>query len=62
MKLVICFLGIKQFECDNYFIHSLNHEMYLQRVQKYTLCQFDDKRCYGSNIKVNLGMKIIIVW
>ena len=25
--------------------------MYLQRVQKYTLSQFDDKRCYQKNIE-----------
>ena len=25
---------------------SINHEMYLQRVLKSTLCAFDDKRCY----------------
>ena len=25
--------------------------MYLQRVEKYTLSQFDYKRCYGSNIR-----------
>ena len=33
-----------QRECDNYFIQSLNHEMYLQLVQKSTLSLFDDKR------------------
>ena len=33
-------------ECDNYLIGSLSHEMYLQRVRKSTLSQFDDKRCY----------------
>ena len=35
-----------QQECDNYIIRSINHEMYLQRVKKSTLSQFDDKRCY----------------
>ena len=32
-------------------IRSLNHEMYLQLVQKSTLSQNDDKRCYESNTK-----------
>ena len=40
------FRGKNQQECDNYNIRSINHEMYLQRVIKYTLSQFDDKRCY----------------
>ena len=38
-------------ECDNYIIRSLNHEMYLQLVQKSTLSLFDDKRCYINNIE-----------
>ena len=29
-------------ECDNFMILSINHEMYLQRVQKSTLSLFDD--------------------
>ena len=33
-----------QKECDNYIIRSLNHEMYLQLVQKSTLSLFDGKR------------------
>ena len=33
-------------ECDNYTLKSVNHEMYLQLVQKSTLTIFDDKRCY----------------
>ena len=41
MNVVICFLAIKQFECDKYNIRSLNHEMYLQKMRKYTLSQFD---------------------
>ena len=41
MKMDICFLGIKEIECDNYIIRSLNHEMYLQEVKKTTLSQFD---------------------
>ena len=40
------FGGEYQKECDNYIIRSLNHEMYLQKVRKYTLSIFDDKRCY----------------
>ena len=38
-------------ECDNYIIRSINREMYLQRVKKPTLSQFDDKRCYINNIE-----------
>ena len=41
-----CLFGGKcQQECDNYIIRSINHEMYLQRVKKSTLSQFDHKRC-----------------
>ena len=40
------FGGEHQKECDNYIIRSLNHEMYLQKVEKSTLSLFDDKRCY----------------
>ena len=40
-----------QQECDNYVIRSLNHEMYLQLVQKSTLSLFDDKRCSLNNIE-----------
>ena len=40
------FGGEYQQECDKYLIRSLNHEMFLQRVRKSTLSQFDDKRCY----------------
>ena len=40
------FGGEYQKECDNYIIQSLNHEMYLQRVRKSTLSQFDDKRYF----------------
>ena len=40
------FGGEYQKECDNYIIRSLNYELYLQRVKKSTLSQFDDKRCY----------------
>ena len=41
-------------ECDNYIIRSLNHEMYLQRVEKSTLSIFDDKRGYINNIESKL--------
>ena len=42
-----CLIGGEyQKECDNYFIRSLNHEMYLQKVKKSTLSLFDDKRYY----------------
>ena len=40
------FGGKYQQKCDKYPIRSLEHEMYLQRVKKSTLSQFDDKRCY----------------
>ena len=35
--------------CDNYIIRSLNHEIYLQRVQKSTLSQFGEANCYECN-------------
>ena len=38
-------------ECDDYIIRSLNHEMYLQLVQKSTVSLFDDKRCSIHNIE-----------
>ena len=48
-----CLFGRKcQQECDSYIIRSINHEMYLQRVKKSTLSQFDDKRCYINNIEI----------
>ena len=40
------FGGEYQRECDKYIIRSLNHEMYLQKVKKFTLSLFDDKQCY----------------
>ena len=44
-----CLFGVKnQKQCDNYLIRSLNHEIYLHRVQKSILSQFDGKRCYIS--------------
>ena len=46
MNLVICFLRKKQFECNNYILRSLNHEMYLQQIKKSALSQFEDNRCY----------------
>ena len=38
-------------ECENYSLRQINHEMYLQLVQKSTLSFFDDKRCYINNIE-----------
>ena len=38
-------------ECDNYFIRSLNHEMYLHKLKKSSLSLFDEKRCYENNIE-----------
>ena len=32
--------------CENCFLRSVNHEMYLQQMKKSTLSIFDDKRCY----------------
>ena len=49
MNLVICFLRKKQFECNNYILRPLDHEMYLQQLKKLTLSQFDDKRCFINN-------------
>ena len=40
-----------QKECDMYIIRSLNHEKYLQLVQKLTSSLFDDKQCYINNIE-----------
>ena len=40
------FGGEYQRECNNYIIRSINHEMVLQEVKKFTLSIFDDKRCY----------------
>ena len=55
-----CLFGGKyEQECDKYLIRSLSHEMYLQRVRKSTLSQFDDKRCYIMKLKINLGISII---
>ena len=34
---------------DFYIIRSLDHEMYLQRVQKSTQLLTDDKQCYEAN-------------
>ena len=49
-----------QQECDNYSIRSLNHEMYLQLVQKSTLSIFDIKRCYiYMKLKVYHGVSVI---
>ena len=43
-----------QKECDNYILRPLNHEMYLQKINKSTLYLFDDKRCYLRILKVYL--------
>ena len=40
-----------QYECDNYILRSINHEMVLRKVKKSTLSIFDDKRCYINNIE-----------
>ena len=40
-----------QRECKNYLLRSINHEMYLQEVEKSTLSLFDDKRCYINEIE-----------
>ena len=42
-----CLFGKEyQKECNNYIVRSINHEMVLQEVKKFTLSIFDDKRCY----------------
>ena len=33
------------------FLRSINHEMYLQNVNKSTLSIFEDKRCYTNETK-----------
>ena len=57
----ILFGGKYQQECDIYIIRSIIHEMYLQRVKKSTLFQFDDKRCYKKNIE-KIPWKYFIKW
>ena len=42
---------LKLKKCDNYVIHSINHERYLQKVDKSTLSAFDEKRCYLNEIQ-----------
>ena len=44
MKVFICFVGIKRFECDIFKIRSLSHGMSFQLVEKSTFSQVDDKR------------------
>ena len=47
-----CLFGREyQYECDNYILRSIDHEMMLQKVKKSTLSIFDDKRCYINNIE-----------
>ena len=45
------FGGEYQKGCDNFLIRSLNHEMYLQRVENTTFFAIDYKRCYENNIE-----------
>ena len=40
-----------QTDFDNYIIPSINHERYLQKVNKATLAVFVDKRCYLNNFE-----------
>ena len=40
-----CLFG-GEFQKDKYILRSVNHEMYLQRVNKSTLSIFDEKRCH----------------
>ena len=37
-------------ECENYFLRSVNHEMYLQEIKQSSVCIFDDKRNYLNDI------------
>ena len=49
-----------QKEFDIFLIRSINDEIYLQRVLNSTLYPFDDKRCYGSNIKSKPGINVVV--
>ena len=62
MKNIKSFLdgGKFQKKCNNYFLKSIDHEMYVQKIKKSTLNQFDDKRCYMNTIKSKLGSDGII--
>ena len=40
-----------QGECETYILRSVNHEMYLQQIEKSTLSIFDDKRCFINEIE-----------
>ena len=43
-----------QKKCDNYFLISINHEMYIQKAkEKPTRNQFDYKLCYINDIESN---------
>ena len=37
--------------CDNYLIRSINHDMFLQKVEKKTLNTLDEKRKYEIAIE-----------
>ena len=37
--------------CDNYLIRAVNHQMYLQKVEKKALSSFDEKRCYLNEVE-----------
>ena len=47
-----CLFG-KEYQktCDNYLIRSVNHDMFLQKVEKKTLSTFDEKRKYENAIE-----------
>ena len=50
MNIIIVYFGEKyQRECDNFILRSVNHEMYLQRVEKSTLSLFDNKGYYKND-------------
>ena len=53
-------LDVKHYrkECGIYIIRSLNHELYIPRVEKYTLPQFDDDEI-KMKLKMNPGIKTI---
>ena len=48
-------------ECANCLIQSLNHKMYLQRVQELTDSSFDDKRRYESKPWIYYYLMVIKV-
>ena len=38
-------------ECDNFFLRSIDQEMFLHKIRKSLLSIYDDKRCYLNEIE-----------